>query len=327
MNTSLISSYLNANNAAIFGAAALALFIVKIWSNGTYNNKKRDLSNQLIVITGSNTGIGLETAKNCVQNGAKVILACRDQKRTQNALDLINSIKPNSAEFMRLDLSDLQSVRLFVNEFKSKYNKLDTLINNAGIMHIPDRVLTKDGFESQIGTNHFGHFLLTHLLMDSLKASPQFRIINLSSLAHSFGSINFDDLHYEKRSYDRNSAYSQSKIANILFTIGLQKRITQQKLNGIAVSLHPGVVRTELTRHYTGILGLIKFLISPLWYIFSKSPEQGAQTSLYCVHESFDRLVKGGYYSDCKIKKYGNKQITEENADKFWDISLKQLKL
>lgn len=97
---------------------------------------------------------------------------------------------------MRLDLSDLSSVRLFVNEFKSKYNRLDLLINNAGIMHVPDLVLTKDGFESQIGTNHFGHFLLTHLLLDSLKAAPQFRIINVSSLAHAHGSIDLNDLHF-----------------------------------------------------------------------------------------------------------------------------------
>ena len=128
----------------------------------------------------------------------------------------------------------------------------------------------------QIGTNHFGHFLLTNLLLDILKKSPHFRVINVSSLAHTFGPIDLDDLFFEKRPYDRFVAYTHSKIANILFTQSLQRRFDAENIDGKTVSLHPGCVRTELTRTYTGILGLIFKLGAPIFYLFSKDALQGA---------------------------------------------------
>ncbi|KAL4461056.1 hypothetical protein ABPG74_016528 [Tetrahymena malaccensis] len=326
----MILDFQNLTNTQIFilalGFIFVVLLLLSFYIKTRANKKFRNLSNQVVIVTGSNTGIGFETAKDCALNGAKVILACRDQQRTQPALESINKLCPNSAEFIRLDLGDLSSVRLFVNEFKSKYNKLDLLINNAAIV-LPQRNLTKDGFETQIGTNHFGHFLLTNLLMDKLKASPQFRVINVSSLAHSFSTIDFDDLHFEKRPYRQFEAYAQSKIANVLFTISLQKRIDQQKLNGISVSLHPGTVRTEISRNQNPLFRVLYTLVYPLFYLFSKSPSQGAQTTLYCIHEDFDKLQKGAYYSDCKKQDFGNKCITQENAEKLWDLSTKLVKI
>jgi len=163
-------------------------------------NEYRDLSENVIIVTGANTGIGLETAKELATAGAKVILACRDEQKGKAAEKIVDSVRSFSAQYMKLDLSDLSSVRLFVNEFKSKYNRLDALVNNAGLI-LQTKELTKDGFEKTFGTNHLGHFLLTNLLLDVLKKTPEFRIITVSSLAHSFTGFDMNDLNFEHRPY------------------------------------------------------------------------------------------------------------------------------
>lgn len=208
---------------------------------------------------------------------------------------------------MKLDLADLSSVRLFSNEFKSKYNRLDVLVNNAGVMHIPTKQLTKDGFEMQIGINHLGHFLLTNLLLDVLKKTPHFRVINVSSLAHTRGPIDLYDLFFQKRTYNRILAYAQSKLANILFTQSLQRLFDAENIDGKTVSLHPGVVRTELLRNYKGIFRILLIIIKPIFYLISKDALQGAQTTLHCIFKDFDALEKGEYFSDCAVKATNNK--------------------
>ncbi|KAL4462820.1 hypothetical protein ABPG73_018089 [Tetrahymena malaccensis] len=312
-----------------YGAAVAVLFIIilKKWVNGGKVSKRRDLSNEVIIVTGGNSGIGFETCKDLVRNGAKVVLATRNQQRGQNAVDELNKIRSNSTEFMKLDLSDLTSVRMFANEFKSKYNKLNCLINNAGIMAISTRVLTKDGFESQIGTNHFGHFLLTNLLLDVLQQTPQFRIINVSSRAHIRYSINLDDINFSNTPYQKFAAYAASKIANILFTQELQKKFDAKKLNGKAMCLHPGVVRTELASHFP-YYNIVYPILYPIALLLLKSPEAGAQTTLQCVHEDFNSLESGKYYVDCKVHPTNNKKsITASNAERLWNMSVKLVKL
>ncbi|EAR84432.1 oxidoreductase, short chain dehydrogenase/reductase family protein (macronuclear) [Tetrahymena thermophila SB210] len=300
----------------------LVLFCLK----KSKNNKHRNLQGQVIIITGSNQGIGFEVAKDCSRSGARVILACRNREKSQSAIDEINQINPGSVDFIKLDLSDLSSVRQFVKEFQSKYNKLDILINNAGII-MQQRVMTKDGLETQIATNHFGPFLLTNLLLDSLKASNQFRVITVTSWAFQFTNIDFDDINFEKRKYKNMDVYGQSKVANTLFTIGLQQKIDQLNLNGISVCLHPGSVRTNMFQNFSPIFKCIYFCLYPIIFLTTKSTSQGAQTAFYCIHEDYDKLNKAAYYEDCKQKLYKAKSITEENVQKLWAMSTKIVNL
>ncbi|KAL4506986.1 hypothetical protein ABPG72_001407 [Tetrahymena utriculariae] len=299
------------------------LILLRTISKNVKNNVIRDLTGQIIIITGANSGIGFETAKNCVQHGAKVILACRDEITAQKSCLQLNFIKKNSTEFIKLDLSDSSSIHLFANIFEKKYSKLDILVNNAGVMAVPNRCLTKDGFEQTIGVNYFGHFLLTHLLLDRLKSSSQFRVINVSSVAHLAGTIDFQDLHFTNRFYHGMLAYFQSKIANILFTIALQKKFDDQNLHGISVSLHPGIVQTNLFRYLNGPTKFLLWLISPLFNFIYNNSFEGAQTTLYCIHQNYFKLQKGAYYSDCQNQKRLNRCITPENADILWNMSLK----
>lgn len=211
---------------------------------GQYTKDTR-IDGKVVIITGANSGIGKETAIDLAKRGGKVYIACRNQQRGEDAL---KEIKEESGSvnvfFLQLDLSSLESIRQFSKKFHEMETQLHILINNAGVMACP-RALTKDGFEMQIGTNHMGHFLLTNLLLDLLKQSSPSRIVNVSSLFHWYGRINREDLNSEK-SYWKWIAYGQSKLANILFTRELSK-----KLEGSGVTanvLHPGAVRTGLTR-------------------------------------------------------------------------------
>ncbi len=284
----------------------------------------KDLTDQVAIVTGSNTGIGKETARVLASMGASVVLACRDETKTKVVVEeLKKDTKNERIEFIKLDLTDLQSVKNFAEEFKRKYQKLNILVNNAGVMAVPDRRTTKDGFELQFGTNHLGHFYLTTLLIDLIKKGAPSRIINLSSLAHYSGKMNWEDLNAEK-GYGMQSAYSQSKLANVLFSKELQRRYGD--LNIKAVSVHPGVVTTELTRYMNEkwyIKGVMKIIGEPFMKIFGKSPLEGAQTSLYCALEDFDKLQGGAYYTDCKVKGESREARNEENAKKLWEASEK----
>lgn len=284
-------------------------------------NTNKDLRGQIIVITGANQGIGKETVRGLAKTGANIILACRDKAKTIGTIDEIRTeTKDSNLEFMQLDLSDLKSVRTFADEFKSKYQKLDILINNAGIFSFPDRHLTKDGFEMHFGTNHLGHFYLTNLLLDVIKKSAPSRIINVSSNMSVKGKMNWDDLNAEKK-YFLLDAYAQSKLANVLFTKELQRRL--EKDNVISVSLHPGVVNTNMQinppdRWYYR-------LVARVVRLFAITPEDGAKTSLYCALEEHSKLKGGAYYDDCKVAKENPMASKEENWTKLWDISEKMI--
>jgi NAD(P)-dependent dehydrogenase (short-subunit alcohol dehydrogenase family) len=201
-----------------------------------------------IVITGANTGVGLETAKMLAARGATVVLACRDPGRARQAKERIMAAAPGARlDAITLDLASLASVRAAATELASRHHTVDVLINNAGVMWVP-KSETADGFEMHFGTNHLGHFAFTGLVLDLLLPVAGSRVVVLSSPAHRAGRIEFDDLPYN-RQFRRNAAYSRSKLANLLFAQMLQEKLSQAHAPTIAVAAHPGGARTELNRH------------------------------------------------------------------------------
>ena len=220
---------------------------------------KAKLVHKTVIITGGNTGIGKETAIDLAKRKAKVILACRNPERGRKAEEEIRKKSGNeNVVYRHLDLASLASVREFAEGVLQDEPHIDILINNAAIMACP-YWKTEDDFEMQFGVNHLGHFLLTYLLLDKLKEAPSARIINVSSLAYKrVKGINFDDINSEE-SYDPQIAYGQSKLANILFTRALSKRLEGTRVT--VNCLHPGVIWTELGRHIMKKMGLVKKVI------------------------------------------------------------------
>lgn len=279
------------------------------------------LDGKVVVITGANTGIGKETAIDLAKRGAeKIIIACRDMEKANAAVkDIIESSGNKNVVCMKLDLSDSKSIREFAEAVNKDEPKLNILINNAGVMVCPYGK-TADGFEMQIGVNHLGHFLLTYFLLDLIKKSAPARIINVSSMAHSWGSINLEDLNSEKH-YDKNKAYAQSKLANVLFTHSLAKRIEGTGVT--TYSLHPGVVQTELWRHLNGFQQFVMKVISP----FTKNSVQGAQTTIYCAVEPSLEKENGRYYSDCAAANCSAAAKDDNVAEQLWELSCRLLSI
>lgn len=220
-----------------------------------------DQSGKTILITGGNSGIGLEAARVLSLKNAEVILTARSAKKGQSAVDRIKSHLPTATvSWMVLDLADLDSIRLFSEAFHASHTRLDVLINNAGVMYPASREVTKQNFELQFGTNHLGHFTLTALLLDLLKATPGARVTTQSSIAHTMlDKMDFNDLNWEN-SYNRTRAYSQSKLANLLFTYELDRQLKEHGLDVLANAAHPGVTNTNLFR--TSGFGFITKLVT-----------------------------------------------------------------
>ena len=247
-----------------------------------------DQTGRTAVITGANTGLGYETAAALAEKGAHVVLAVRNIEKGKAAADLITRANPGaSVAVQELDLSSLESVRAAADELKSRHDSIDLLINNAGVMFTPKET-TKDGFELQFGTNHLGHFAFTNLLLDRVLAAPGSRIVTVSSVGHRFArnGIRFDDLQWEN-SYSRVGAYGQAKLANLLFTYELQRRL--QGTNTIAVAAHPGGSNTELARNMPAALRALTAALAPLM--------QGADMgALPTLRAATDPGVLGGQY-------------------------------
>lgn len=296
----------------------MGLFGVRKWMAGGVCHSKALLNGKTVLITGGNTGIGKETAVDLARRGAKVILACRDMDRANKAAEEVRKRSGNvNVIVKKLDLASLQSVRQLAKDILASEERLDILINNAGVMACP-KWQTEDGFEMQFGVNHLGHFLLTNCLLDLLKKSPPSRIVNVSSLAHERGQIYFDDIHQDK-DYNPWKSYSQSKLANVLFTRELAKRL--QGTGVTTYSLHPGVIRTELGRHLWPTMPLWKRAIyTPLMFLI-KSPSEGAQTTIYCAVEESLQNESGLYYSDCAPKTAAPQALDDEAAKKLWNLS------
>lgn len=286
-----------------------------------------DLQNQNVIVTGANSGIGYETAKELARKGARVILACRNRTRSADALNAIRTELPQAAvEMMELDLADLLSIRRFAHEYKSRYAQLHILINNAGIMMGPYR-LTVDGFERQFGTNHLGHFALTGLLLNLLLKTPNARVVSVSSTAHHFGTMDFGNLMYAKgKGYFPARAYARSKLANLLYTYELQRRLDAKGVDTISVACHPGLAYTNLTKQMPGQWFLK--MTAPLQKVILQSAAMGALPTL---RAACDPLVKGGefYGPDGFREQRGYPVLVEsspashnvDDSRKLWEIS------
>lgn len=246
---------------------------------------------RIAIVTGANIGLGYETALALAQKEVKVILACRNLEKANNAKkEILTKVPQADLDIIQLDLSKLASVREFAANFLAKYNQLDLLINNAGIM-VPPFSLTEDGFESQLGVNYLAHFLLTGLLLDVIIKTPNSRIVSLSSNAHKRGKINFDDLQ-SKQKYSALAAYCQSKIACLIFAYELQRRLDKMEgISTISVAAHPGVSDTNLAQYVSKWLMMILGPILRLTMI--QSAKAGAEPTLYAA---LGEDVKGGDY-------------------------------
>ena len=278
-----------------------------------------DQTGRVAIVTGSNSGIGFETARVLAGKGATVIMACRNLDKANPKAEEIRAAHPGcDVEVMRLDLSNLDSVREFADEFRAKHSRLDLLINNAGIM-VPPYGTTAQGFETQFGVNHLGHFALTGLLLDLIVNTPGARIVTVSSVAHYMGKIDFSDLNWE-RGYKAQSAYGQSKLANLLFTYELQRRLAAAEKDTLAVAAHPGWTSTNLQEHAPSVKFMNRF--------FGQEPLMGALPTLYAATESD---VKGGeYYGPSGLLEMNgppkrvksNKRSRDENvAERLWNVS------
>ncbi len=275
---------------------------------------ERDLGGKRFIVTGANSGIGWQTARQLAIQGGEVILACRRVEDGRARTEELRAEHPDVNVAVRaLDLADLSSVRAFVADFTRDFDALHVLINNAGVMNTPER-RTKDGFELQLGVNHLGHFLLTTLLLDVLKESAPARIINVSSCFHDRamgreGRIDLDDPFFHERDYDGWVAYAQSKLANVLHAKELARRLDGTQVT--AVSVHPGWVRTRLAKHSVP-LWVQNLVLRPLLHLMGMiEPWEGAQTTLHaaladsvCDH-SGDFYSQTGTYRDKSANKGG----------------------
>jgi retinol dehydrogenase 12 len=273
-----------------------------------------DISNKVCLITGASGGIGLVTAREIARQGMQVVIVSRDEQRCAAAVDNIRAQTGNQAvEALVADLSSQAQVRDLAQRFHQKYQRLDILINNAGGIFMK-RMETVDGIEMTWGLNHLSYFLLTHLLLDTLKASAPARIINVSSNAHTGGGINFDDLE-GKRFYFGWLAYAQSKLANVLFTFELARRLEG---SGVTANvLHPGFVATNFGYNNSGLVGAM----IRLSYLLGISPEEGARTSIYLATSPEVEEVSGGYFVKEKASRAAKRAYDESTAKRLWQVS------
>lgn len=269
-----------------------------------------DMSGKVILVTGANTGIGFETARQLAKQRATVVMACRSTSRCDAAAASIREQVPRAVvNTMLLDLNSLASVREFAAEFTRRYDALHVLVNNAGIMLVP-LARTVDGFESTFGVNHLAHFLLTELLTPMLVRTPASRIVVIASRAQEPARpLDLDDLNWERKPYDSFFAYAQSKLANVLHARSLARRLG--RFGVTAVSVHPGAVWTELGRHIP-FAHALQTLAAPLLRVVLKSPWEGAQTTLHAALAPSVPLSNGAYFADCVPTAPVNPQATDD---------------
>ncbi len=275
---------------------------------------------RVAVVTGANSGIGFETARVLAERGATVVLAVRDLDKGKAAAGRIADRVPGaSLRVQRLDLASLDSVRAAAEELRATYPAIDLLINNAGVMDTPPGQRTRDGFDMQFGVNHLGHFALTGLLLDRLLPAPASRVVTVSSVRHKVqADIHFDDLQFE-RSYNRVAAYGQAKLANLMFTYELQRRLTAHGSGTIAVAAHPGAAQTALDRNFPGP---IRVLTSALMPLVAQKAEMGALPTL---RAATDPAVRGGqYYGPSRMGETRGAPKLVVSSDKSHDTAVQQ---
>ena len=276
-----------------------------------------DQTGRVVVITGANTGLGYETAAALAEHGAHVVLAVRNLDKGKDAATRISATSPRGeVALQELDLTSLESIRAAADQLRSDHDRIDLLINNAGVMWTP-KSTTKDGFELQFGTNHLGHFAFTGLLLDRLLPVAGSRVVTVSSSGHRIrAGIHFDDLQWE-RGYSRVGAYGQSKLANLLFTYELQRRLAPRGTT-IAVAAHPGGSRTELTRNLPALVERIAPLVEPLF-------QDAAMGALPTLRAATDPGVLGGqYYGPDGLAELRGYPKLVASSDKSHDVDVQR---
>ncbi|KAI0984350.1 hypothetical protein GJ496_003987 [Pomphorhynchus laevis] len=272
----------------------------------------RNLHGTVTIITGANSGIGYEATKILADRGSKVIMACRSEYKAKMAKDIMLRENINRDIVVEIvDVSSLASVRSFAQRICSQYDKIDILINNAGVM--TDSCLSEDGYEIHFATNHLGHFLLTNLLLDKLKKSPDARIINVSSAAHLIGR--FEESHLRKPAWISMLAYADSKFCNILFTKELNKHLKGTTVTTFAV--HPGIVATNMVSQF-----LPKFIFSIGEHLVFKTPIQGVQTIIHAALNNEIKQYSGQYFGECNLSHTkANLSYADMLAIQLWYVS------
>lgn len=270
------------------------------------------LNKKIVLVTGANSGMGMATAAALADMGAVVVMLCRNEKRGKDALCKLSENADRKLDLMLCDLGDLASVNAFADAFRAKYEKLDILVNNAGFISL-DRQTTKDGFERQFGVNHLGHFLLTIKLADLIPNGG--RIVNVSSGAHKTGNIHFEDINLTK-GFNVIKAYSQSKLANVLFTRELAARLKDKEIT--VNCCHPGAVATQIgISRDTGFGKAVTGMLKP----FFQTPEQGARTAIYLASSDEVKDITGEYFYRCKIAKSSKRSKDMALAKRLFEFS------
>ena len=286
-----------------------------------------DLRGKLALVTGGSSGIGQETARALAERGAHVVLTARDMPKGEGVAEGIRASTGNQrVQVEELELGSLASIRAFADRFRSRHDALHILVNNAGVMACP-AAKTADGFELQFGSNHVGHFLVTCLLAPALLKGAPSRIVSVSSRGHHMSPVVFDDIQFERRPYHKWLAYGQSKTANVLFAVGLEKRLGARGVH--ANALHPGGIVTELARHL--VAEDFEFLSKRASGMQFKSVEAGAATSVVAATAPELEGRGGLYLEDCQVaavndapdalagvKSYA---LDPENAERLWEVS------
>jgi NAD(P)-dependent dehydrogenase (short-subunit alcohol dehydrogenase family) len=290
----------------------------------------KDLSGKTVLVTGGNSGLGQETARAMAARGAHVVIAGRDQAKLDEAKATIESdVAGANVETIIGDLGSLESVRACGKEANQRFEKIDILINNAGVMACP-QAQTSDGFEMQFGTNHLGHFALTRQLMPLVEKGDDKRIVNLSSRGHHFAPVDLEDPNFENREYEKWASYGQAKTANILFSVGLEKRFAAKGVHSYAV--HPGGIQTNLGRHLTeeDIAALLARVTEGDRSFSWKTIPQGAATTCWAATAQELEGQGGVYCEDCHVAELDDESaeggvrsyaLDPQAADQLWSIS------
>ena len=272
--------------------------------------KKSD--NKVAIVTGANSGMGLATVEALSDAGATVIMLCRSEERGQEALEKLQAKKDRKLDLILADLGDYESIRAFVRAVKEKYDRIDILVNNAGFISL-DRQFTNEGIERQFGINHVGHFLLTTLLVDMMGKGS--RIVNVASGAHKTGRIHFDDINLSK-GFNVITAYSQSKLANVLFTRELARRLKSRRIS--VNCCHPGAVATNIgIDRDTGFGKTITSLLKP----FFQTPKEGAKTAIFLAMDDSVKNITGGYFYKFRIAKSSRRSKDKALAKRLYEFT------
>ncbi|GJQ66056.1 hypothetical protein Trydic_g4142 [Trypoxylus dichotomus] len=301
---------------------------IRIYMGGPQCPSKNRMDGKIVLITGGSSGLGFETAKELAKRGATIILTCRDYQKGQKAIDKIRRYaKDPKIDLKLLDVSEMGNIRRFVMLIKKYYNKIDVLINNAGIIFQP-RMKTSEGFELTLATNYLGSFLLTHLLLPLLRQAPNSRVINLTCLSHMAGRINIRDLNMDRR-YSETEAFAQSKLALVMFTRHLASLLKNRGSTTTVYAVNPGIVRNTNHLKSSPFAKSLMARIStfPWIWLFLKTPHQGSQTIIYTVVEPTLSSISGAYLSDCDITEPSEYAKNEATSKQLYEATCKMIDL